>query len=66
MNSKNTISTSSIETQRKLRIEKIFKLRELGIEPYPVNSKRNYTLIDIKNNFDEIKKLDQDLRKKDE
>jgi lysyl-tRNA synthetase, class II len=61
MNSKNTISTSSIDTQRKLRIEKIFKLRELGIEPYPVNSKRDYTLIDIKNNFDEIKKIDQEV-----
>ena len=52
---KNNINTSNIEFQRKLRIEKLDKLQALGINPFPVESKRDYKLIELKNQFENIR-----------
>lgn len=49
-------SFSSIETQRKLRIEKMNKLRSLSHDPFTPNSHRDEILVNIKNNF-EAKKI---------
>jgi lysyl-tRNA synthetase, class II len=51
------ISYSSIDTQRTLRIEKMNKLRELGQDPFTPNSQRDYTLADIKAQFEDKKSL---------
>jgi lysyl-tRNA synthetase class 2 len=51
------ISFSSVDTQRQLRIEKMNKLKELGHDPFAVNSHRDYTLYDIKTNFEDKKSL---------
>ncbi len=50
-----SLNTSSIETQRKLRIEKLERLQSLGIDPYPVKSDRDFTLKEVKDNFESIK-----------
>lgn len=49
-------NTSSIETQRNLRIQKLEKLRHLGIDPFPAESRRDYTLKQVKENFEELAK----------
>jgi lysyl-tRNA synthetase class 2 len=41
-------SFSSLESQRELRIEKLDGLKKRGIDPYPVESKRDYTLATAK------------------
>ncbi|MEM1312773.1 MAG: lysine--tRNA ligase [Patescibacteria group bacterium] len=51
------ISYSSLETQRKLRIEKMHKLEELGQDTFTPDSTRNYSLNDIKKDFDTKKTL---------
>jgi lysyl-tRNA synthetase, class II len=52
MSQTNNISTSSIEYQRKIRIEKLNKLQELGKDPYPVVSNRDYKLGQLKAIFE--------------
>lgn len=47
-------SYSSLESQRKLRIEKLDTLKSQGIDPYPVKSKREGTLAEIRSYFEEI------------
>jgi len=54
---KNT-SFSSVETQRKLRIEKSDKLRAKGSEPFQVRSKRDYEIGFIKFWFNFLFKFD--------
>ena len=44
----NKINTSSIEMQRQLRIEKINKLRELGFDPFKVESYRDFSIDFVK------------------
>lgn len=46
-------SYSSLESQRKLRIEKLDTLKSQGIDPYPVKSKREGTLAEIRSYFEE-------------
>lgn len=46
-------SYSSLESQRKLRIEKLGTLKSQGIDPYPVKSKREGTLAEIRSYFEE-------------
>jgi lysyl-tRNA synthetase class 2 len=46
-------SYSSLESQRKLRIEKLDTLKAQGIDPYPVKSKRDGTLAEIRNYFED-------------
>lgn len=54
------VSSSNIQFQRTLRVEKLDKLKSLGINSYPVESQRDYTLYEVSSLFDEIKKK-QDL-----
>ena len=51
----NNTNTSNIEFQRELRIQKLDKLQALGINPFPVESNRDYTLLKLKENFQQIK-----------
>lgn len=44
----NSSNTSSIEMQRKLRIEKINKLRKLGFDPFKVESQRDFNIEFVK------------------
>jgi lysyl-tRNA synthetase class 2 len=55
-----SISYSSIETQRKLRIEKLEKIKELGHNPYTPYSQRDFTLGFIRFWFDYVHKFDYD------
>jgi lysyl-tRNA synthetase class 2 len=52
------ISYSSIQTQRKLRIEKLEKIKQLGHNPYTPYSTRDYTLGFIAFWFDYIHQFD--------
>jgi lysyl-tRNA synthetase class 2 len=52
------ISFSSIETQRKIRIDKIKKLKEVGINPYTPYSFRDFKLGFIRFWFDFVHKFD--------
>ncbi len=54
---KSAISFSSIDTQRDIRIEKLKKLRSLGIDPFTPNSRRDFELDFIKHWFDFIHKF---------
>jgi lysyl-tRNA synthetase class 2 len=40
-----------LETIRKLRLEKLKRLRELGIEPYPAQSRKDYSNKEVVDNF---------------
>jgi lysyl-tRNA synthetase, class II len=48
MSQTSNISTSSVEYQRKIRIEKLNQLRLIGKDPFPVKSKRDYVLSELK------------------
>jgi lysyl-tRNA synthetase class II len=59
------INTSTIESQRKLRVDKVDKLRSLGFDPYKVDSFRDCTIEFVKFWFDfthkfDIEKMDLD------
>jgi lysyl-tRNA synthetase class II len=54
----NPLNTSNIETQRRLRIEKMNKLLALGFDPFPVKSTRDYTIGFVKFWFQLIHKFD--------
>jgi lysyl-tRNA synthetase class II len=54
----NNTNTSSIDTQRKLRIEKVNKLRELGFDPFKVESYRDFNIDFVKFWFDFTHKFD--------
>jgi lysyl-tRNA synthetase class II len=56
----NTINTSSIEMQRKLRIEKVNKLRELGFDPFKVDSFRDFNIEFVKFWFGFVHKFETD------
>jgi lysyl-tRNA synthetase class II len=51
-------NTSSIDTQRKLRIEKISKLKKLGFDPFKVESYRDFNIEFVKFWFGFIHKFD--------
>ena len=42
---------SNLIGQRKVRLEKLQKLRELGISPYPANSNKDVSIGDVKSEF---------------
>src|SRR5687767_10575509 len=46
--------TSDLIGQRKIRLEKVKKLRDLGIDPYPAKANRTHTNIEIVNNFEKL------------
>ncbi|MCA9381148.1 lysine--tRNA ligase [Candidatus Dojkabacteria bacterium] len=50
----NNEESSDLVGQRKIRIEKVNKLRELGFDPYPAKSNRTHLAGDIKNNFENL------------
>ncbi len=52
MSQVNNISTSSVEYQRKIRIEKLDKLISIGKNPYAVHSQRDFKIAEIKPFFD--------------
>jgi lysyl-tRNA synthetase class II len=52
------INTSTMETQRQLRIAKIAKIQELGYSAFPVTSRRDKELLIIKFWFDFVHKFD--------
>jgi lysyl-tRNA synthetase class II len=54
----NSINTSSIEMQRTLRIEKTNRLRELGFDPYKVESYKDFNIDFVKFWFDFTHKFD--------
>ncbi len=47
--------SSSLIGQRKIRLEKLSKLRELGINPYPSKSERDIQIGEIKEDFEKHK-----------
>ena len=56
-----TINTSSIFTQRQLRIEKLEALQRLGINAYPVESHRDFTLAQAKLSFENIRNTQSEI-----
>ena len=60
------INTSSIETQQQLRTAKMDKLRQLGFDPYPVDSQKDFDIGFVKFWFDIIHKFDLNLIASDE
>lgn len=62
----NTINSSSIDFQRKLRNDKASELRTRGFDPYPVDSHRDYTIGFIKFWFDLVHKFDFDKLEPDD
>ena len=46
--------TSSLIAQRQIRLEKVEKLRKMGIDPYPSNSSRTHNTVDITDKFDDL------------
>ena len=59
-------NTSSIESQRQVRIAKMNTLRERGFEPYPVDSQHDFEIGFIKFWFDFVHKFDFDKLAPDE
>jgi lysyl-tRNA synthetase, class II len=57
----NKISSSSVETQRQLRIEKMNKLKEIGHDPFTPDSKRDYVLKEVKDRYEELKSNSKDF-----
>ncbi len=55
---KSNINTSAIENQLKLRVEKIKKLRDLGFDPFKVESYRDFNINFIKFWFGFVHKFD--------
>jgi lysyl-tRNA synthetase class II len=51
-------STSSIDTQREIRITKLNTLRSMGVDPYPVESYRDFEIGTVKFWFDLVHKFD--------
>ncbi len=49
-----TKETSDLIGQRTLRLQKVQKLKDLGIDPYPSKSKRDHKVIDVISNFDSL------------
>lgn len=54
----NVVNTSSVEMQRKIRIDKTKTLRQLGFDPYKVESYRDFKLDFVKFWFDFTHKFD--------
>lgn len=52
------LNTSSVDTQRQLRIQKMQILKGIGIDPFPPVSRRDTTLKEVKNGFDELTSKD--------
>jgi lysyl-tRNA synthetase class 2 len=50
----NSTSQSSKAFQREIRINHLYELKRRGFDPYPARSKRDYTLYEIKSNFDNL------------
>jgi lysyl-tRNA synthetase class 2 len=46
--------TEKIEELRKVRIEKLEKLKKSGVDPYPVESRRTNTIMDALDGFDKL------------
>ncbi len=46
----------SIDEIKKVRVEKIKILKEKGINPYPAQTNKKYTLKEVKDNFEELSK----------
>jgi lysyl-tRNA synthetase class 2 len=46
------VESSDLAGQRNLRIEKLKKLKELGINPYPAKSNKEYDNSEVVQNFD--------------
>ena len=47
-------STSSVDSQRKLRIQRMETLQARGINSYPVDSHRDYTIQDVVNKYEKL------------
>ncbi len=52
---------ASIDEIREARLKKLQKLRELGFNPYPIESKQDKTLFEASQEFDELSKESKDL-----
>jgi len=48
------LESSDLIGQRKIRIEKVDKLKNLGINPYPTKSKRTHKANDVMENYDDL------------
>lgn len=51
-NQQNQGSQSSKAFQREIRINHLYELKRRGFDPFPAKSKRDYTLYEVKTNFD--------------
>src|SRR5258706_6159050 len=56
MNAKANVGTESSDLigQRKMRLEKVEKLKKMGIDPYPSKSNRTNTNTEITSNFEKF------------
>jgi len=52
MSENQNISFSSVETQLKIRAERMDKLKEIGVNPFEVNSYRDFDLAEVKKVFE--------------
>jgi lysyl-tRNA synthetase class 2 len=51
---------ASLEELRSVRLEKIKKLRESGMDPYPASVPRDYSIADVKEDFETLAPQSQD------
>ena len=47
---------STINEIRKVRIEKLKKLEQAGLNPYPAATKRSHRIVDALANFEQLQK----------
>ena len=52
---------ASIEELRNARLQKINKLKEAGMNPYPVSVSRDYSIKEVKENFEKIEESKKDI-----
>ena len=58
-NTKPATESSDLIGQRKLRLEKVQKLRDLGIDPYPAKSNKEFSNAEITKNFEKYENKDE-------
>ena len=47
---------ASLEEIKEIRLKKLNKLREVGVDPYPAKVSRDFDLIEVKNDFADLEK----------
>lgn len=52
---------ASLEEIKEIRLKKLNKLREVGVDPYPAKVPRDFDLVEVKNNFADLEKTGKEF-----